>query len=84
MMKMLIQQLPMREIHIPTGQRKLGHLNDLVVSIGTVGLLQPIVVNAKASGHQLIAGRHMLDLVAAVRIPAASQGRRPQVVHSDL
>jgi ParB/RepB/Spo0J family partition protein len=56
LMEICIKQIPIEEIDVPTGQRELGHLDELMDSIQTLGLLQPIVVIPEGPHYRLIAG----------------------------
>jgi ParB family chromosome partitioning protein len=54
--KILIQELPISQIDIPTGQRTFGNLTGLVASIQRVGLTYPILVTLSGSHYRLIDG----------------------------
>jgi ParB-like nuclease domain len=53
-----IQQIRIDEITVPPGQRELRNLDELINSIQTLGLLQPVLVVPEGSHYRLIAGWH--------------------------
>jgi ParB family chromosome partitioning protein len=69
-MEITIEQIPLEEIEIPPGQRELDNLDELMDSILTLGLLQPILVTQKPPHYRLVAGWRQYNAYKRIGRPA--------------
>ena len=62
--------IPIKHIHIPTGRQRtdLGDLEELMLSIVSIGLLNPIIVtSAPNNGYRLVAGERRLTACTGLK-----------------